>query len=73
MIHHLKGALFVYCMLAVQAVAFAQAPGKPVRVLVGFPPGAVRNVLFIMSDPLRADHLSCRGHPARWILSAMPA
>jgi arylsulfatase A-like enzyme len=25
--------------------------------------GAVRNVLFIMCDQLRADHLSCYGHP----------
>ena len=25
--------------------------------------GKVRNVLFIMSDQLRADHLSCAGHP----------
>jgi len=26
--------------------------------------GTVRNVLFIMCDQLRADHLSCYGHPA---------
>jgi len=44
-IHHLRGALFVCCMLGVQAVAYAQAPGKPVRVLVGFPPGAVSDLL----------------------------
>ncbi|MBN9536231.1 MAG: sulfatase-like hydrolase/transferase, partial [Alphaproteobacteria bacterium] len=25
--------------------------------------GKVRNVLFIMCDQLRADHLSCAGHP----------
>ena len=25
--------------------------------------GAVQNVLFIMADQLRADHLGCYGHP----------
>ena len=25
--------------------------------------GKVKNVLFIMCDQLRADHLSCAGHP----------
>ncbi|KAG1242572.1 hypothetical protein G6F65_022952 [Rhizopus arrhizus] len=25
--------------------------------------GTVQNVLFIMADQLRADHLSCYGHP----------
>ena len=38
-------------------------PASRPRTRTGADMGAVQNVLFIMADQLRADHLGCYGHP----------